>query len=364
MPHLDLLRDVSIRVILENQSLSGAYIASPSFPVYNYSWIRDGAFIADAMLDHKQIQSASLFHNWVSSVVLSRRNKISTLIQRNRSGENIAPDEHLHCRYTVDGKESDEPWTNFQLDGFGTWIWSLDRFQSHGNSLTTENIQATELLIPYLAEFWSADSFDWWEESFGHQHVATLGSISTGLKACSTWSSISQKNRSLASTVARQIRLHISENLNSDSRLTKWIGGTGLDGSLASLIAPFGLYPPDSIIARRTILAIEQELGLFGTYRHLDDVYFGGGKWLILSSFLALAILELGDSEKPRAILEWLASTADENLQLPEQLPTPLLHPGQRKEWIDKWGEPAQPLLWSHAMYLKLYSSICQREEN
>lgn len=364
MPHLNLLRDASIRVILENQSSSGAYIASPSFRVYNYSWIRDGAFIADAMLDHKQIESASLFHNWVSSVVLSRRNKIDTLILRNRSGENIAPDEHLHCRYTVEGEESDEPWTNFQLDGFGTWIWALDRFQSHGNSLTTENIQATELLISYLAEFWSADSFDWWEESFGYQHVATLGSVSAGLKACSAWSSISQKNRSLASTVARKIRLHISENLSADFRLTKWIGGTGLDGSLASLIAPFGLYPPNSLIARQTILAIEQELGLLGTYRHLDDVYFGGGKWLILSSFLALAILELGDNEKPRAILEWLASTADENLQLPEQLPAPLLHPGQRQEWIDKWGEPAQPLLWSHAMYLKLYSSISQREEN
>ncbi|CAB4743740.1 MAG: hypothetical protein F2893_01115 [Actinobacteria bacterium] len=359
---LIVLRDASIKIILENQAPTGAYIASPNFGVYNYSWIRDGAFIADAMLDHSEFNSSSLFHDWVSSVVIAREVKIRTLIARNRSGDTISPDEHLHCRFTVDGNESTEDWTNFQLDGFGTWIWSLGRYQELGRQLTTNNLLAVECLVPYLAEFWRHDSFDWWEESFGHQHVSTLGSICAGLRACSKWQSISPVNRELASETSNLIFNYISQNLGANSELTKWIGNQGLDSSVVSLISPFAIFPPDSSIAHQTILAVEGKLGLFGTFRHVDDSYFGGGKWLILSAFLALAMLETGEIEKPRAVLDWMFDQADSDLNLPEQLSSPLLHPDSRQEWIDKWGQPAQPLLWSHAMYLKLFSALQLRE--
>ena len=172
--HLKSLRDASVRVILENQATSGAYIASPNFRVYKYSWIRDGAFIADAMLDQGEILSSELFHNWVTSVVVSRESKIRSLISRSQAGEIIPPEEHLHCRFTIDGEESTEEWTNFQLDGFGTWIWSLDRFQNSSRTLSDDTLKAVESLVPYLCEFWSQPSFDWWEESFGHQHISTL----------------------------------------------------------------------------------------------------------------------------------------------------------------------------------------------
>ena len=39
----------SAAVILEYQHELGAYPASPTFTVYNYSWLRDGSFTADAM---------------------------------------------------------------------------------------------------------------------------------------------------------------------------------------------------------------------------------------------------------------------------------------------------------------------------
>ena len=360
---LDLLRDASIRVILDNQASSGAYIASPNFRVYNYSWIRDGAFIADAMLDNGEFESSALFHNWVSTVVVSRESKIQTLIARSQTGEIISPEEHLHCRFTIEGNESKEDWTNFQLDGFGTWIWSLGRYQDSGKALTYNNLRAVETIIPYLCQFWRQESFDWWEESFGHQHVSTLGSICAGLRACSQWPLISPSHRALASETASLIFDYISKNVGVSSRLAKWIGSQGLDASVASLISPFGLFAPDSIIAQATIAAIENELGLFGTFRHVDDVYFGGGRWLILSAFLALAMLETGDTDKPRAVLDWMCEQADSDLNLPEQLSSPLLHPENRQEWIEKWGEPAQPLLWSHAMYLKLYRALQAREE-
>jgi isomaltose glucohydrolase len=39
---------------------------------------------------------------------------------------------------------------------------------------------------------------------------------------------------------------------------------------------------------------------------------------------------------------------------MPEQVPDHLLAPSERQAWIDRWGPVAHPLLWSHAMYLRL----------
>ena len=354
----DVLRAASIKVILENQDPSGAYIASPNFEVYNYSWFRDGAFIADALLNQGEVESARLFHEWVARVVLQRSIKIELLITRKLQGIEILPDEHLHCRYTANGEEAAESWTNFQLDGFGIWIWALNAYQDAGQFVSKNQVAAVELLIPYLANFWNEPSFDWWEESFGYQHVSTLGSIAAGLKACSTWNSISTETANTALKVSGEITQYILEFGLVDGRLTKWIGGDGLDASLAALVAPFKILAGSSEIANRTISAIEQQLGRLGTYRHKEDVYFGGGRWIILSAFLGLAHVELGHLEIAEEILEWISTTVDENFHLPEQLTSPLLYPQFQQEWIDRWGIPAIPLLWSHAMFLKLLAVI------
>lgn len=352
------LRDASIRIIKANQADSGAYIASPNFRVYNYSWFRDGAFIAEAMSVSGETESALNFHKWATRVIIDREEKVASLIRRKRQGEEIAAEEHLHCRYQINGQESEEYWTNLQLDGFGTWIWSLGKFRSRGNALPIATYRAVETLVGYLSTFWEIESYDWWEESFGHQHVANLGSIAAGLKACSTWEELSTESRNIAGNCANAILTLIYEKGLIHGRLAKWIDGEGLDSSLVSLIAPFGLIEGSSSIAQSTIHAVSEELGTFGTYRHKDDGYFGGGRWPLLSCFLGLSLIEAGDTAKAAEILDWVETLTNDNLELPEQLENPLLFPQMRAEWIANWGVPAVPLLWSHAMYLSLYSAL------
>jgi hypothetical protein len=53
-----------------------------------------------------------------------------------------------------------------------------------------------------------------------------------------------------------------------------------------------------------------------------------------------------------------MAAQAGPDGWLPEQAPWPLLFPERRAEWLDRWGEPAARLLWSHAMYLLLATSL------
>lgn len=354
---LEALEKSSIRIISENQSSTGGYIASPNFAVYNYSWFRDGAFIAHAMSLVGEAASASAFHIWAAKNINDREEKILDLISRSNNGETIDPEDHLHCRYSIDGLESEEEWTNFQLDGFGTWLWAANEFRSAGNPLDPSIYQAARILIPYLHQFWQAPSFDWWEESFGHQHVSTLGCIAAGLDALRGWDEIAPELRASAAKCASEIRNHVMKNGVIDGHLTKWIGTNAVDGSLSALISPLG-WIEDLSIVEKTLDAISDQLGELGTHRHLEDVYFGGGPWPILSVFLALGRARQGNIYSAKQTLEWVANCANEAQELPEQLATDLLHPEKRQEWIEKWGEPAVPLLWSHAMFLILKKEV------
>ncbi len=353
------LADSSIRVIKGNQAVTGAYIASPNFAVYKYSWFRGGAFIADAMLDVNEIESAANFHNWAAQVVNRRADQIHSLIAKSQNGVPVSPEEHLHCRFTVEGDESNESWTNFQLDGYGTWLWALARYTNKGNAASNEISSAVDLCVSYISEFWKQPSFDWWEESFGRVHVSSIGSICAGLIAAAKAGLLSDGQRIRAEETAGQIYQTIhSRGLNEDGSLRKWLDEDGLDGSASALISPFDLFEPSSQIAIQTTIQIQKQLGTFGTHRHLRDVYFGGGLWLILSAFLGLALLKSGERNTPQEIVNWIASQADSHLYLAEQIDADLLFPDQKQAWINKWGHSANPLLWSHAMFLKLWKQL------
>src|SRR3954471_20405586 len=98
----------SIEIIAENQAPNGAYLASPAFPVYRYSWLRDGAFIADAMSRIGEVASAEAFLAWCAATIDARRDRIDSLVVRAARGDTILATEHLHTRYTVDGAETDD----------------------------------------------------------------------------------------------------------------------------------------------------------------------------------------------------------------------------------------------------------------
>ncbi len=66
------LVDRSIEIIYDGQSDTGAYLASPNFETYHYSWFRDGAFIAYAMDKVGESKSAERFHTWVADLGKSR----------------------------------------------------------------------------------------------------------------------------------------------------------------------------------------------------------------------------------------------------------------------------------------------------
>src|SRR5688572_5990439 len=79
---LRVLAESSVELIAWHQHAGGAYPASPDYPVYGYSWLRDGSFIADAMSRAGRPDSAEAFFGWCARVITARAERISDLVHR------------------------------------------------------------------------------------------------------------------------------------------------------------------------------------------------------------------------------------------------------------------------------------------
>jgi GH15 family glucan-1,4-alpha-glucosidase len=352
---LERLARLSVGIICQGQAPSGAYVASPSFPVYRYSWFRDGAFIADAMSRAGHVDSAEAFFGWCAGILEARRDRIETLIGRRHAGATIDTDEFLHARYTLDGQETGEEWTDFQLDGYGAWLWALDEHRRRHDRSIEPFVAGAALSARYVAAFWDHPSYDWWEEHPDHRHTSTLAAICAGLRAAGRWPELPDVLRAEAARTATAIGETVTTDAHRLGRLAKWLGGNAVDGSLVACSTPFGVLAPDNPLMTATVRQIEVDLVHGGgVHRYAEDTYYGGGEWLLLASLLGWQYQAMDRTNDAWAQLRWVAARSTATGDLPEQVDDHLLAPGSRAAWLDRWGPVATPLLWSHAMYLTL----------
>jgi len=376
----------SAEVILEHQAPSGAYPASPTFSAYRgYSWYRDGSFTAEGMSRWGAVESVDAFHSWAARVLTDRAGLISTLQEVRERGETPTHDQLLPCRFTLDGREGDDPWWNFQTDGYGTWLWSLaTHVRRHGIDPAPWR-EGASLAVRYLAASWDLPCFDWWEEHDEHRHTSTLGAIFGGLRAAVDAHLLDPGLEPLALEVAERVRAAVlAEGVTSGRapaadgetsatvpagspeaprserpHLAKWFGARTVDASLSACVVPFGLAEPGSELADATLDAVAADLDVEGgVYRFRADVFYGGGRWPLLACFLGWNRAAQGEHAAALRHLRWAAAQADARGELPEQVDGHLLAADHRQEWLDRWGTVAQPLLWSHGMYLVLADEL------
>jgi GH15 family glucan-1,4-alpha-glucosidase len=346
---VDLYRH-SIDVILNNQAPSGAYLASPAFSQYGYCWLRDGSFTAYAMDRVGQHDSAARFFRWVAATLAKHAAKAERAITA-LTGD-LGPDDYLHTRYTVDGAEATGEWTNFQLDGYGTWLWALAEHLdlSGDRGLAFELAPAIDLSVRYLAALWDRPNFDYWEEHGDRIHVATLASIYGGLRAADK-----MRPGTVDLALPTAIRAYVVGHGIEGIHLVKYVGTDAVDASLVAASTPFRLLEPTDPLMVATAARIERDLAHDGgVHRYLLDTYYGGGQWTLLSAWLGWYFIEAGDPKRGQRYLEWVAAQANANGDLPEQVAGHLLAPERFAKWEERWGPVAVPLLWAHAMYIIL----------
>lgn len=345
----------SIDIILENQHASGAYIACPNFPTYHYCWFRDGSFIAYSMDLVGQFSSAERFHAWAARAVNQRIDVVKRALQLVADGKPLGETEILHTRYTLDGQDGTrEEWPNFQLDGFGTWLWALNEHRIRTNtSLPVGWVQAANATANYLEALWRQPCFDCWEEFSDKIHLHTLAAIYGGLQACQE---LDGKDRS---NTLEGIKGYLFEHGIVNGHFAKFVGADTIDASLLGLSTPYNLVPRDHALMQATVHEIERLLNRSGgVHRYNTDTYFGGGEWVLLAGWLGWYYAETGQPIKAQKLLSWMESTANEMGYLPEQVPATLNDPSFYQPWLNRWGNIATPLLWSHANYLILNNKL------
>jgi GH15 family glucan-1,4-alpha-glucosidase len=355
----DLARQ-SARVIARYQHENGAYPASPTFSAYRgYSWLRDGAFIAEGMSRAGEITSASAFHSWVASRLTECRQQVQLLLLRAELGEPIVPAEMLPTRFEIEPSDEPDTWWNFQTDGYGMWLWGVVEHARRHNLNLEEWRSGIEVATDYAVGFWSVACYDWWEENVDQRHVSTLGALYGGLVAAAGLDLLDADRRIAAREAADAIRDLVLGDGVHDGHLTKWLGSDAVDASLASCVVPFGVLEATDPLARQTLDEIQAQLDVEGgVHRYAADVFYGGGQWLLLSGLLGWNRAHAGDTEEAWRYLRWMADHALADGDMPEQVDDHLLHPSHRQEWIDAWGPVATPLLWSHGMYLILAAEL------
>ncbi len=362
------LYDHSIATMHAHQAPSGAYVASPNFSTYHYSWFRDGAFTAYAMDVAGQYESARRFHDWVVGVIMRHAQQVECAIEKTALGQPLG-DDYLHTRYTVEGNAATDDWPNFQNDGVGTWLWALARHvRRRAEPLPKEWAIAVDLVARYLVALWSVPCYDLWEEHPQYLHPYTLAAIYAGLQAAAQ---LMPTKRQKLLVAAGEIQHFVLAHCVRSGQVVKSIAppsgeimepylSSVVDASLIGASTPYRLFAPDDPLMCTTVARIEADLHRSngGVYRYLADTYYGGGEWLLLAAWLGWYYAEVGEFGQARALLHWMEAQADLQGNLPEQVSTHLLRPAYYPEWEARWGKVASPLLWSHAMYVVLYHTL------
>ena len=344
----------SIEIILEHQDPGGAYLASPNFPNYRYSWFRDGAFISYSMGRVGEYQSSEKFHRWAASTILNRAEIIERAVTKARLGEPLTVEDYLHTRYAVHGGEASEDWPNFQLDGFGTWLWALGEHQRLSKKpLTSQLLKAAQLVAAYIGGLWNRPCFDCWEEFPDQVHPYTLAAIYAGLGAHAHISNTDHQ------PLLADIRSFLQDKAIHNGHYVKFIGSKAVDASLLGLAVPYQVFDPADPVIQTTVAEIENRLrNRGGVHRYAQDTYYGGGEWLLLTAWLGWYYVLVNEMPRAVSLKRWIEAQADANGFLAEQIPATLIDPNHYEPWRQRWGEIANPLLWSHAMYIILADAI------
>ena len=84
----------------------------------------------------------------------------------------------------LDGTRHVDDWWNFQVDGYGTWLWALERHLARtAAGDPTPYAAGIETAVRYLVATGTDTCRDWWEENRDQTHVTTLAGVAAGLRA-------------------------------------------------------------------------------------------------------------------------------------------------------------------------------------
>ncbi len=345
---------MSVLLMRHATGSNGAVIASPdtralaaSGDTYNYCWWRDGGYISKAMDEAGLYENAARFLDFAKSC----QNPDGSFFHRHfpdgAIGSTWHPPPHLQIDQTATVIAA--AWHHFKRGADPDTLldlWSM--VKSAATFLTEFRDPATGLPAP---------SYDLWEERLGI-HLYSTAAVTHALERAAR----------IATEIGKDANLYRTASLEIGAAAVRhfWDEGMGrfvrslsprderLDASTL-LALKLGFLPWSDPRAKATVDAIEARLwstGVGGLARYEGDEYYGReNPWIVSTLWLAEARLHLGDRNRCRELIEWVASHATHTRLLPEQ--------------IDGGsGDPksATPLTWSHSTFVDVVHKYAEAE--
>ena len=346
----------SVDAILRNQSKNGAIVASPDFAQYSFCWLRDSSFNAYALDLAGEHAASSRYHLWVNRAVAGIAQTIDDVINAHDRGDSLSPLHMPPARFALDGSVVVDDWPNFQIDGYGTWLWSLGQhLDVTGNTEVPDDyLDSVHRVARYLVTFCFSPCWDVWEENGDAVHTSTLACVYGGLMAAGRL----LRDPSYLQSAAK-VKARLMDDAERHGYFAKSSLSNDVDASCLWLETPFGVIDADDKHFATTVALIEERLTFEGGIRRYStDVYFGSGAWPVLTASLGWHYANLGDREGAEQCRTWIAEHIDTNGQLAEQFGGEDRDYEHYREWVQRWGPPAMDLMWSHAMYIVLSTAL------
>jgi GH15 family glucan-1,4-alpha-glucosidase len=344
----------SVLVLRHSTGPNGAIIASPDTrslvaagDTYNYCWWRDGGYIAKAMDEAGLFENADRFLDFAI--------------------ECQNPDGSFFHRHFPDGALGStwHPPPFLQIDQTATVIAAAwHHFKQGGDpDILLELWPLVKGAANFLTEFRDAEtglpaaSFDLWEERLAI-HTYSTAAVVHALERAARIANEIGKDPTRWRTASNEIHEAAVKFLwdEEKQRFVRSIGPRDDRYDASVLLAlKLGLVPWTDARAKIVVDGIEKRLWagpVGGLARYEGDVYYGQeNPWIICTLWLAEARLCLGERDRCRELLEWVASHATSTRLLPEQ--------------IDRGsGEPksATHLAWSHSTFVDVVHKYAESE--
>ncbi|MBI4318757.1 MAG: glycoside hydrolase family 15 protein [Chloroflexi bacterium] len=346
---------------------------------YSYTWPRDGALVAHALVLAGYGQVTRKFFDFCAAA--------------------LRPEGYLLHKYNPDGSpgSSWHPWLApdgtkqlpIQEDETALVLWALwAHFQRFRDVEFIKPlyrklvIRAADFLCRFREPHTGlpAPSYDLWEERHGIM-AYTTAAVVAGIGAAANFSdafgettvAAAYRKEADAMSAAARRYLYDSERgcfsrmiqVRADGSIVR---DKTLDASIAGIFE-FGLLPPDDPLIQSTMEAIERRLWckttVGGIARYEDDYYHQvsrdvervpGNPWFICTLWLAnwhiAKARMIADLGRARELLGWVVAHARQSGVLAEQI-----HPYS--------GEPlsVSPLTWSHAAFVELVNLYVARRK-
>lgn len=350
----------SALAILRNQRDNGAFVASPDFVEYQFCWLRDGSFSAYALDQVGEYEASGRYHQWVNDAIERISEIIDTVIEMRFRGEVLDPAHMPPARFALDGSSVIDEWPNFQIDGYGTWLWSLGQhFALSGHPTLPDNLRSSVARAArYLSTFALNPCYDVWEESGTALHSSTLACVYGGLV---TAAGLLHDDELLRT--AEVVRTRLETDAARLGLYAKSSENESVDASSLWLHAPFHVVDANDPFFIETLNVIIEKLTFEGGLRRYEaDVYFGSGSWPVLTASLGWHYAEIGELDGAKRCRDWVASHFDGVGHLGEQFGGERRDRVHYDEWVERWGLPALDLTWSHAMFILLEVAIHRLE--